>query len=101
MAFQVLRGQAVEVNDFFRWPLLRVMEEIETRFRARNREKRNVRVFAAGGEATAGSDIDLLVEFEPGRSLLDQAELEALLSCRMDVVSEKGLYLLRRRIPSL
>lgn len=51
------------------------------------------------GEATAGSDIDLLVEFEPGRSLLDQAELEALLGCRMDVVSEKGLYLLRRRIP--
>ena len=39
VAFQVLRGQAVEVNDFFRWPLLRVMEEIETRFRARNREQ--------------------------------------------------------------
>ncbi|MGE5554276.1 MAG: ATP-binding protein [Betaproteobacteria bacterium] len=38
VAFQVLRGQAVEVNDFFRWPLLRVMEEIEARFRARNRE---------------------------------------------------------------
>lgn len=39
VAFQVLRGQAVEVNDFFRWPLLRVMEEIEARLRARNREK--------------------------------------------------------------
>ncbi|MDI6870226.1 MAG: ATP-binding protein [Bacillota bacterium] len=39
VAFQVLRGQAVEVNDFFRWPLLRVMEEIEARFRARNREQ--------------------------------------------------------------
>lgn len=35
VAFQVLRGQEVEVNDFFRWPLLRVMEEIEARFRAR------------------------------------------------------------------
>lgn len=39
VAFQVLHGQEVEVNDFFRWPLLRVMEEIEARFRARNREQ--------------------------------------------------------------
>jgi ATP-dependent DNA helicase RecG len=38
VAFQVLRGQEVEVNDFFRWPLLRVMEEIEARIRVRNRE---------------------------------------------------------------
>ena len=39
VAFQVLHDQMVEVNDFFRWPLLRVMEEIEARFRARNREQ--------------------------------------------------------------
>lgn len=39
VAFQVLRGLEVEVNDFFRWPLLRVMEEIESRIRARNREQ--------------------------------------------------------------
>lgn len=39
VAFQVLRGTAVEVNDFFRWPLLRVMEELEARWRARNREQ--------------------------------------------------------------
>ncbi|HHH46917.1 MAG TPA: winged helix-turn-helix transcriptional regulator [Thiotrichales bacterium] len=38
-AFQVLRGLEVEVNDFFRWPLLRVMEEIEARIRARNQER--------------------------------------------------------------
>jgi ATP-dependent DNA helicase RecG len=38
-AFQVLRGQSVEVNDFFRWPLLRLMEEFEQRFTARNREQ--------------------------------------------------------------
>lgn len=38
-AFQVLRGLDVEVNDFFRWPLLRVLEEMETRIRARNREE--------------------------------------------------------------
>jgi len=39
VAFQVLAGQKVEVNDFFRWPLLRVMEECESRFAARNREQ--------------------------------------------------------------
>lgn len=39
VAFQVLRGTAVEVNDFFRWPLLRAMEELEARWRARNREQ--------------------------------------------------------------
>ncbi len=39
VAFQVLRGLDVEVNDFFRWPLLRIMEEIEARIRARNREQ--------------------------------------------------------------
>jgi len=39
VAFQVLAGQHVEVNDFFRWPLLRVMEELLARFRARNREE--------------------------------------------------------------
>jgi len=39
LAFQVLRGLGIEVNDFFRWPLLRVMEEVESRIRARNREQ--------------------------------------------------------------
>lgn len=39
VAFQVLSGTEVQVNDFFRWPLLRAMEELETRFRARNKER--------------------------------------------------------------
>ncbi len=39
VAFQVLAGQKVEVNDFIRWPLLRVVEELLTRFRARNKEE--------------------------------------------------------------
>jgi ATP-dependent DNA helicase RecG len=39
VAFQVLSGQKVEVNDFFRWPLLRVVDEVLARFRARNREE--------------------------------------------------------------
>ncbi|WP_298615007.1 nucleotidyltransferase family protein [uncultured Thermosynechococcus sp.] len=66
---------------------------------------RNVRVFSsvARGEADEQSDIDFLVEFEPGRSLLDHAalvlDLEELLGRKVDVVTERGLYwLLRRRI---
>lgn len=39
VAFQAMRGLDVEVNDFLCWPLLRTMEEIETRIRARNREQ--------------------------------------------------------------
>jgi predicted HTH transcriptional regulator len=38
VAFQAMRALDVEINDFFRWPLLRVTEEIEARIRARNRE---------------------------------------------------------------
>ena len=38
VAFQVLWGQDVQVNEFFRWPLLRVMEEVLQRFRARYQE---------------------------------------------------------------
>ncbi len=66
---------------------------------------RNVRVFgsAARGEADESSDIDLLVDMEPDRSLLDLgallADLRDLLGDKVDLVSEKGLYwLLRRRI---
>ena len=58
---------------------------------------RNVRVFGsvARGETDKTSDIDLLVELEPGRSLFDlgglQYELERVLGCRVDVVTERGL----------
>ncbi len=58
---------------------------------------RNVRVFGslARQEADQQSDVDFLVEMAPGRSLLDlggfQYELEQLLGCRVDVVTENGL----------
>ena len=58
---------------------------------------RNVRVFGsvARGEADEASDIDFLVEMEPGRSLLDlgglQVELESLLGRPVDVVTARGL----------
>ena len=65
----------------------------------------NVRVFgsAARGDAREDSDVDFLVDFDPGRSLLDHAaltlDLEELLGRKADVVTEGGLYwLLRRRI---
>ena len=57
----------------------------------------NVRVFGsvARGETDADSDLDLLVDLEPGRSLFDlarlQRRLEQLLSIRVDVVSARGL----------
>lgn len=58
---------------------------------------RRVRIFGsvARGEADAASDFDLLVEMEPGRSLLDLGgllmDLQDLLGCRVDIVTEKGL----------
>ncbi|HJK93564.1 MAG TPA: putative DNA binding domain-containing protein [Polyangiaceae bacterium LLY-WYZ-15_(1-7)] len=39
VAFQVLEGEEVRYNEFSRAPLLRVVEWIETQFKARNREK--------------------------------------------------------------
>jgi predicted nucleotidyltransferase len=57
----------------------------------------NVRVFGsvARGEADELSDIDLLVTFEPGVTLLGhialERELGELLGRKVDVVSERGL----------
>ena len=65
----------------------------------------NVRVFgsAARGDANSESDIDFLVDLEPGRSLFDLGgllfELQALLDVEVDVVTEKGLRArLRERV---
>ncbi len=57
----------------------------------------NVRVFGsvARGEADSKSDIDLLVDLEPGRSLFDLGgllmDLQDLLGKHLDVVTERGL----------
>jgi predicted nucleotidyltransferase len=49
----------------------------------------------ARGDAGPSSDVDFLIEFEPGRSLLDQVhlidELGAVLGTRVDVVARGGL----------
>jgi predicted nucleotidyltransferase len=58
---------------------------------------RDVRIFGsvARGEERDGSDVDVLVALEPGRSLLDLArlelQLERLLGRSVDVVTEAGL----------
>jgi len=58
---------------------------------------RNVRVFGsvARGEARPDSDVDILVDMEPGRSLFDLGgllyDLQTLLGVDVDVVTEKGL----------
>jgi predicted nucleotidyltransferase len=58
----------------------------------------NIRVFGsvATGTADDKSDVDFLVELEKGRSLFDLGgllyELESLLQCPVDVVTEKGLH---------
>jgi predicted nucleotidyltransferase len=64
---------------------------------ATNHGARNVRVFGsvARGEADAQSDVDFLVDMEPGRSLLDRAalllDLQQLLGRKVDVVTTRGL----------
>ena len=58
---------------------------------------RNVRIFGsvARGEARPDSDVDFLVDLESGCSLLDLGgllmDLQDLLHCKVDVVTEKGL----------
>ena len=69
------------------------------------RGARNVRVFgsAARGDATETSDIDFLVDMEPGRSLFDLGgllmELQELLGSPVDITTEPGLReRIRRRV---
>jgi predicted nucleotidyltransferase len=64
---------------------------------ATERGARNVRVFGsvARGQNDGSSDVDFLVEMEPGRTLFDLSalliDLETLLQTKVDVVTERGL----------
>jgi len=57
----------------------------------------HIRIFGsvARGEERPASDLDLLVDFEPGRSLIDYVgliqDLREYLGYDVDVVTEKGL----------
>ena len=79
------------------------LDELRAGHRARimdlaaNRGASNIRVFGsvARDTSTSTSDIDLVVDFEPGRSLLDltglQLDLQVELGCKVDVISSRGL----------
>ena len=64
---------------------------------ARQHGAYNVRIFGsvARGEARPDSDVDVLIDLEPGRSLFDLGgllmDLQTLLGRNVDVVTEKGL----------
>ncbi len=70
---------------------------------ARRHKAHNVRLFgsAARGEDNEDSDLDFLVTFDRGASLLDQAglvvDLSDLFGFDVDVVSEGGLHQVRHR----
>src|SRR5450631_2137785 len=65
---------------------------------AEQRGAHSLRVFGsvARGEATENSDLDLLVTWEPGRSLMDHAglvqDLRELLSIKVHIGTEKSLH---------
>jgi uncharacterized protein len=66
---------------------------------------RNVRVFGsfARGDAQPESDVDLLIDLDPARSLLDRIalkqDLEDLLGRRVDVLAPANLHaLIRERV---
>jgi predicted nucleotidyltransferase len=58
---------------------------------------RNIRVFGSVARGTAGprSDVDFLVEFEPGRGLFARGalwdSLQELLGCDIDLLTERSL----------
>lgn len=71
----------------------------------------DVRIFGsvARGEAKETSDLDLIVRFDPGRSLFDHGgllmDLRDLLGVKVDVISEAGIrgrwrdHLMREAVP--
>ena len=65
---------------------------------ARSHGASNIRIFGsvARNEATANSDIDFLMDIEPGKNLLDRIaliqDLEDLLGCKVDVAKPEILH---------
>ncbi len=84
------------------------LDQIRTKWKAdilrlaQKHGARDIRVFGsvARGESSAASDLDLLIDMEEGRSLFDlihfEQDLEELLGCKVDVVTDDGLHPLLR-----
>jgi hypothetical protein len=78
--------------------MLRLEKKSEIIRLAEMRGCRNVRVFGSvvHGENRPDSDVDFLVDLEPGRSLFDlaglMADLEDLLGTEVDLATTKGLH---------
>lgn len=78
-------------------------EKVSAPMRRRGVVRAGVFGSVARGEAEGGSDVDFLVEFEKGRSLVDlsglRIDLSDLLGCEVDVATPKSLHpKLRKRI---
>jgi uncharacterized protein len=77
---------------------LRAVRRAEILRLAERHGARNLRIFGsvARGEAGQDSDLDLLVEWEPERSLLDHAglvqDLQELLGVKVHVGTERSLH---------
>jgi predicted nucleotidyltransferase len=85
-------------GDMVTLDALRAERREEVLLLAQRRGAHNLRVFGsvARGEANENSDLDLLVAWEPGRSLLDHAglvqDLQELLGIKVHVGTEKSLH---------
>jgi hypothetical protein len=87
-----------ENRDMLTLDTLRSARRDEILRLAKQRGAHSLRVFGsvARGEATENSDLDLLVAWEPGRSLMDHAglveDLQELLGMKVHVGTEKSLH---------
>ena len=78
-----------ELQNIHRDEILRIAERYGVR---------HIRIFGSSvrNKDAPGSDVDVLVDLEEGRSLFDlggfQFEMQELLDCRVDVVTEAGLH---------
>ena len=92
----IIRGSMAKAKDIDVAELLAVKKEDILRIAAKH-GAHNVRVFGsvARGEARPESDVDFLVDMEPGRTLFDLGgllmDLRDLLGVEVDVVTERGL----------
>jgi uncharacterized protein len=92
-------------------PVQELRKQIEPTLRRFGVVRAAVYGSAARGEATPESDLDLLVEFEAGRSLFDlsglRIELAELLGVEADVVTYQSIHprlreqILREQVPIL